>query len=82
VLKEILPAEGAPSCRVVILGNHFIKNPKLVVRFGTVKVVPEFHEQGTLICNCPADLPPGPLQVEVANDSVHYCKKRLTFTVK
>jgi len=65
---------------VVILGNNFIKNPKLVVRFGTVTVVPEFHEQGTLICNAP-DLPPGTYEVEVANDSVHYCKKRLTFIV-
>jgi len=81
IVKEVLPPCGNSNCRVVILGNNFIKNSKLVVRFGTVAVTPEFHEQGTLICNAP-NCPPGTVPISVANDSVHYCKTNVNFTFK
>lgn len=81
IVKEILPPQGTTNTRVVILGNNFIKNAKLVVKFDNAIVSPEFHEQGTLVCNAPPhDGPPGAVRVSVANDSIHFCKTQVTFT--
>jgi len=36
-----------------VLGNNFIDNPALRVRFDMTDVMPVFHGPGTLICTAP-----------------------------
>jgi hypothetical protein len=45
VIDEILPSNGKSGSRVCLLGRNFVNSPKLMVRFGTISVPLQFHEQ-------------------------------------
>ncbi len=59
VCLEILPPAGPRrgGARVVVLGYHFARGDKLLVRFGDVDVPGTFHEEGTVIATAPPHTP-------------------------
>jgi IPT/TIG domain len=90
-VSEVLPAEGRPGARVVVLGLNFLNSPLLRVRFGNVIVPATFHEAGTLICVAPTHLPSSSsssssskctVHVQVSNDGQQYSDSQATFTFK
>jgi hypothetical protein len=73
-ISDVIPASGPTTgnTRVAILGNNFLNNPNLMVRFGNVEVKPVFHESGTLICHTPPSGISGLVPVTSTNDRYSY----------
>ncbi len=81
VVGEVIPVSGSTSggTRVAVLGQNFVDNPALRVRFDTVDVLPVFHGPGTLIVQTPQHAP-GTVPIRVSNDNRRWSDSVGTFT--
>ncbi len=53
-VTEIIPTEGQPGCRCIVLGNHFKNEKNIQVFFGKQLAQNiRWHESGAILCNAP-----------------------------
>jgi len=80
ILSMIIPCSGSPGDRCVIIGANFINSKSLSIKFGESIIMPEYHEDVTLVFN----IPPNPSRskqynVQVSNDGEEYCGNNIVF---
>eukprot|EP01133_Synstelium_polycarpum_P007878 gene7878-9248_t len=75
-VSEVIPSQGPPTTRMVVLGSNFVKSDSLCVSFGPLGTSAQFYEKGTIICNAPersSGIKSGaPVFVKVSNDGEQF----------
>jgi len=76
----IIPTIGSPGDRCAVLGANFIESKYLSVKFGGLKLKPEYHESGTILINIPKMKDTNHVEIQVSNDGEEYCGNKIFFT--